>query len=144
MRVSISLNGFFFSNLRLPGPCHHLISFVPVRPGPKGRVGSTWARISRPPPISRHLPAWYQSTLYSLPAEVQPTLKETEGDAAWWRNGVHGREERDKNRDGEWEKAGRPLSGILNLPWCQGSPSCSACQKIYALSEPRHTRARAR
>lgn len=62
--------------------CHHFISFVPVRPGPKGRVGSTRARISRPPPISRHLPAWYQSTLYSLPAETQPALRETEGDVA--------------------------------------------------------------
>lgn len=109
LKVPLSLSAisfcFYFGP---PAPCHRFISFFfSCRTRPKGGVGSTWARISGLPPISRHLPAWYQSTLYSHPTEKQPTLKETEGDLVWWRYEVREREEerrgrkKDRNRSRE-------------------------------------------
>lgn len=97
----------------------------------KQGVGSTWALSSRLPPISRHLPAWYQSTLYSHPTEKQPTLKETEGDVVWWRNGVHdrgrkgGMMETEIEAQNERRQEGSSLLSILNLPHCSGTPSSS-------------------
>lgn len=79
---------FFCFYFRSVSPLPSLHLFCSCQTRPKGGVESTWARSSRLPPISRHLPACYQSTLYSHPAEKQLTLKETEGDLVWWSYGV--------------------------------------------------------
>ena len=73
-----------------------LLLFCSCQTRPKGDVGSTWAHRSGPPSIPRHLPAWYQSTLYSHQAKKQPTLKEIEGNLVRWR---YWEREREKERE---------------------------------------------
>lgn len=84
LKPLLSLSGIsFYFILASPLPSLHLFCSCQTRT--RRGVGSTWARTSRLRPISHQLPAWYQSTLYSHPAEKQLTLKETEGDLVWWR-----------------------------------------------------------
>lgn len=117
----------------------------------KGGVGSTWVRNSRLPPISRHLPACYQSTLYSHPAENQPALKETEEDLVWWRYGVREREnkgeeaiDKDRNRGKKHQEAGRQLlvehpkfTTVLRFPVI--FDSCAVKRSVSLLSPDTHS-----
>lgn len=127
LKASLSLSGISFGFWTRSAsflPSLHLLCSCQTRP--KGGVGSTWARVSGLPPISRHLPAWYQSTLYSLPTERQPTLKETEGGRGvmekWdaWKRGEEKkkgrRDKRDRNRGAEWGKESRKAGFLVAHP----------------------------
>lgn len=62
-----------------------------------------------------------------------------------WRDGEMEcvREKRGTKIEAQKEKRqeDRPLSRILNLPWCQGAPSCSPCQEISLSLTYTHTQA---